>query len=1315
MGLVSYFKNLYYNSRFKKAEARLDEGRSLDGEQILSSILDKHPLAAARLAEYYFSQSETAAVETVVQLYEKVLELEGKGGQVYDAKAYDDVLSAFTAKINERAEHYFNLCSYSDVSLLLASVNKAKWRSDKSLNLCCKSDTIILFNKIEATRFNDRGFLALVDEFRTLWVRGTTISELRDTVLQFCCKLKQNRRYYVAAVILGVLYGDKYHASCLDNISSVINGDDSEIHSSTIKDIVKTYGKQIVIRRELTIDASVDLFDKCWRLSNDSDFVINTVGAEIGTELREAIVSHILSCHSDYLTNNDMHLKLVDWIKGAYGITESIELYEKIYALGYDVECNYVLKVHDLCSTLSGEEKLHYLDKAQLLYPQSKIIIKDKLDCASWFERQDQNTKAIEVAESIIPNCEDAKLVKAKALCNIANKDSNTDDMAHHAKLAAVELENVNVEGISQVRQYVYQTYQAAAEKYYSSGTTEKCYAILHQLSKYDHIEALVSIVTHRLDEVKKCLDACAKRTVSTDAINEVSAYDITPILSTEVFKNLWTERIYAVLEVCKTLEHKQTVIECENLTQELRNVGFDTAYTDEKVELLRKCIIKSKYVIARELELNNDFDSAILAYKEINALENKRTPTLSALRFILCKLKSEGTEDILKHKDKIYSLLDNAAKAYKAEKDDIAYRFALILLKAGEDKEALDVVTTYLPEEDYLKKACEQGAMIKAQAKLEDFNLKLEAVKNKTLSADDALCFINHMLEYAEIIKPILDLPRTKLSKYRNQLKNYAIFKLFDESKFDVAFEKMIKEHSDYLEDLTALRNLAVVCLNTAESNLLTSQNYKEVISVWLTAIYQENLFVKSLDYTSWDNQFKFTLQSAYGHFDEFEYDDLPDNVSFEDPDENVVISIREVQRSLLDRFEAAISENQIYHEFFTSQKGAMDAFIDLNLDQKCKIVAPYLMYKDKDIAEDIFDALEQDQQQHYGNWEEVLSVGVAYNINRPIYRDFDTARQCVRDCRVAIEEKKDLTTLKLIFKADKIDNIKTFDNLYSSLVSFLNTKVSALRMDDKAMFKSNFERYIIVCEAVRDSATSFAFSGYVMNHIVGEVNEKRMKNSDASNYIVSIFLLDPTNNRVKDNLKTLFEMLVRENTATSKRTVTTILNKVAACNSSFHGELKKVYEEAQIDVELEGIFKKIKNNSITRLNALKAVHDLYKTNPSNKGVCTVLAQLCVVCIEEYVIGDKYGKEGVKSILNAIKTNKTAQFSSNSNVFSERYHAIWSQLPSEAKQLISLGFGPAGTTLSDKGYALKEGLNLLKDFGGVTNSGLGGGLFDFI
>ena len=188
---------------------------------------------------------------------------------------------------------------------------------------------------------------------------------------------------------------------------------------------------------------------------------------------------------------------------------------------------------------------------------------------------------------------------------------------------------------------------------------------------------------------------------------------------------------------------------------------------------------------------------------------------------------------------------------------------------------------------------------MIKAQAKLEDFNQKLDAVKNKTLSANDAVYFINHMLEYAEIIKPILDLPRAKLSKYRAKLKNYAIFKLFDEGKFDVAFDKMIKEHSDYLEDLTALRNIALICLNIVEGKQLKKSNYQEVISVWLTAIYQEKLFVKSLDYTSWDNQYKFTLQNAYGHFEEYEYDDLPDNVNFDEPEKTLLFPLGEVPKS--------------------------------------------------------------------------------------------------------------------------------------------------------------------------------------------------------------------------------------------------------------------------------------------------------------------------------------------------------------------------------------------------------------------------------
>ena len=124
-------------------------------------------------------------------------------------------------------------------------------------------------------------------------------------------------------------------------------------------------------------------------------------------------------------------------------------------------------------------------------------------------------------------------------------------------------------------------------------------------------------------------------------------------------------------------------------------------------------------------------------------------------------------------------------------------------------------------------------------------------------------------------------------------------------------------------------------------------------------------------------------------------------------------------------------------------------------------------------------------------------------------------------------------------------------------------------------------------------------------MHHVVGEVNDKRMKNPEASNFILSIYLLEPNNTRVKDNLKTLFEMLVREKTTGSKQAVSTILSKVSSCNSSFYQELNTEYEAAQIDIELENIFNKLKNNSISKLNALQSIHGMYSSHPNNAVIC--------------------------------------------------------------------------------------------------------------
>ena len=84
-----------------------------------------------------------------------------------------------------------------------------------------------------------------------------------------------------------------------------------------------------------------------------------------------------------------------------------------------------------------------------------------------------------------------------------------------------------------------------------------------------------------------------------------------------------------------------------------------------------------------------------------------------------------------------------------------------------------------------------------------------------------------------------------------------------------------------------------------------------------------------------------------------------------------------------------------------------------------------------------------------------------------------------------------------------------------------------------------------------------------------------------------------------------------------------------------------------------------------------------------------------------EYVIGDKYGKSGVKSILDKLKINKSAEFNKHCSVFKKTHNEIWNQLPFDAQQLLKGSGLSYGQTLNDKGYALKEGLEYYRSLGG--------------
>ena len=126
MGLISYFKNRYYSSKLNKADKLLQEGHSSEAEEIYCNLLDKQPLAASRLAEYYFTLAQKSDVKGLSELFRKVIDLEEKGGDVYDADSYNSVLARLSTYVSNKAETLFNAGSYEDCWTLLTVFNNTR-------------------------------------------------------------------------------------------------------------------------------------------------------------------------------------------------------------------------------------------------------------------------------------------------------------------------------------------------------------------------------------------------------------------------------------------------------------------------------------------------------------------------------------------------------------------------------------------------------------------------------------------------------------------------------------------------------------------------------------------------------------------------------------------------------------------------------------------------------------------------------------------------------------------------------------------------------------------------------------------------------------------------------------------------------------------------------------------------------------------------------------------------------------------------------------------------------------------------------------
>ena len=215
-----------------------------------------------------------------------------------------------------------------------------------------------------------------------------------------------------------------------------------------------------------------------------------------------------------------------------------------------------------------------------------------------------------------------------------------------------------------------------------------------------------------------------------------------------------------------------------------------------------------------------------------------------------------------------------------------------------------------------------------------------------------------------------------------------------------------------------------------------------------------------------------------------------------------------------------------------------------------------------------------------------------------------------------------------------------------------------------------------------------------------------------DGVGYMVRVYNVAPSSIQVKKNLEGMLCNLAASCAETPNLSDEQILNKALRDTGS---TFKAKVEEARIQGELSAIVDKVNRGTMKKDDALSAVFTLYKKDPDNDRICENLVTLCDMCIMEYVVGQKTGKYGVKTILDNLNNNKSSTFRRHAVKLSSEYSKIWSQLPVNTRMLLQ-GLGAYNQILTPQGEALKEGLEYYKKLGGHVSSRSGrSSIFDLL
>ena len=1319
----------YYNFKIANAESIQTAGLFKDSVQYLNSL----------------SYAPVSEIKELIKILEKqnrfargikfLIQLQSVGNWVKDI-IFDYIVNVISNNDSElkNVKHFSDICLDKKIcqeaaaDLYQRSLKKAQTKDYVSAVLYDRFTSEYLS---ENNQFNFDRCSHILEELsgradaseikklttlaQSLKLSSAQLSTLEKRINEIAVATNPDKAIAICRLYIGTPFFDKVYLKKalslakaggkidVPELRKVINNQTDEI---SLPNTVAPFVTYLPVLEQEFVDAAIvaikqknstELLDKYWKVRNDSRFIESLITKSFDGWKKFA--NHIAAKYNLYLDKKAFIEAFCDSIRNTDELELILDLSEKILKAGKDVKDFYITIILKYSKSDSNVEESLYLvnrglshvkeDKLERLLLEKKRLI-SLLIQAEKFDRAETEIK------SILGTDDEASTLLAELYYKRAEASKDADEKSNWLYKVLDVNEGYSLhDRFNRCLQDTLTSLCDIANTFCKSGDKEKAFGISERISSY---------WSHWIP-LYVCLRVLSKEPETT--LNDTIKYDaetLKKIVSTcpsckdydsDIFRSLWDSYSGAIIKKSQSQPHDKAIKALSTLKKAILTYA-PASFVSEKEDELTKLIVKLKWELANEYEHDLALDEAIKLYDEVAADKIQSYINRAELRSLICHVKANNVDTAAE--GRIYEALQ--LRSYQALREDLAYRFACYLLEHTRPADAEKLLREFLPDEKTLLDICENIYVKEAEVRLAEFNKLVKKLNDGKMTVAEAVAFKASLRDYKkQIAGKLTDLSK-EFAKFVPIVEAYILSKMFEEKAYKEILDKLMQENPNYIEDDTDFRNIAIASLGLVESDIKDEAILKRAIATCLTAIYTDRLFVTSLDYTSWDDKYEFTLDGSLGQTNYDNYDELPENVNFNSPVDNANIAIKDVQNSLLTRLEASVRK---YHPeleaFCNNEKDALDKIIELRLDKSYILASPQLCRTLASIRMSIENAFEYELGQDYGNREDVIALGCTYGFSGPEYSEYSKGYNALLFCKSSLSPNPSVT-VPSAFTADKVSQIKKYKRLGSDLKSAVGTAMNT-DIKDKMNFKTFLNKYEVICKTIGDTTLSLTCSNYVNGEVVHLLNEDRMELREGVGYMVRIYNIAPSNFQAKKNIEGILcnlVVLVEEKGLTADR------NALDKALSDTGNSFTAAVEDATIQAKLSSIVEKVNNGKMKNNAALAEVKIIYLKSPNNERVCENLATLCEICIFEYIINGAVGAAGVKSNLNSIARNMSPTFKRKARKLGKTFNEMWAKIPFDTKNLMCGGLD-FNHSLNASGESLKLGLQYLKKFGSVSQS----------